>query len=114
MDDTNEGVTYQFVTLTPHVFFSDQAIELLGPTVQMAHQEKTIADGFDHPAPVGGVWDPALGLWLGILELDMQKQTTCQLGLSNRGAARRLADKASLGAGEAENRYAMLCVLGTL
>ncbi len=87
---TIEGVTYRFVTLTPHRFFGYEAIELRGQTVQMAEREKTIADGFDHPEFVGGVLEPAKGLWFGSQELEWEKLVDYTLRLGNKVAARRL------------------------
>ena len=87
---TIEGVTYRFVTVTPHKFFGYAAIALLEQRVQMAEREKAIADGFDHPELVGGILEPAKGLWLGSQELDLEKLVSYQLKLGNRTAARRL------------------------
>ncbi|MGC9521984.1 MAG: type IV toxin-antitoxin system AbiEi family antitoxin domain-containing protein [Anaerolineae bacterium] len=104
---TIEGVTYRFVTLTPHKFFGYAAITLLEQTVQMAEEEKAIADGFDHPALVGGVLEPAKGLWLGSRELDFEKLVAYQLRLGNRAAARRLGfwlEKLDLGTDELLSR----------
>ena len=85
-----EGLTYRFVTLTPHKFFGHETISLLGKNVQMAEREKAIADGFDHPKLVGGVLEPAKGLWFGSQEMDWEKLVTYILRLQNQVAARRL------------------------
>ena len=87
---TIDGLTYRFVTLTPHKFFGFEAISLLGSTVQMAEREKAIADGFDHPELVAGVLGAAKGLWLGSRELDWEKLVAYSLRLDNQVAARRL------------------------
>ncbi len=87
---TIDGLTYRFVTLTPHKFFGYETISLLGEEVQMAEREKAIADGFDHPELVGGVLEPAKGLWFGSQELDWEKLVTYTLRLRNQVAARRL------------------------
>ena len=104
---TIEGVTYRFVTLTPHKFFGYGPIALLGENVQMAEPEKAIADGFDHPGLVSGILEPAKGLWLGSQELDFEKLVTYQLKLGNRAAARRLGfwlEKLDLGTDELLSR----------
>jgi predicted transcriptional regulator of viral defense system len=87
---TVDGLTYRFVTLTPHKFFGYQAISFLGEEVNMAEREKTIADGFDHPGLAGGVLEPAKGLWFGSQELDWERLVRYTLRLQNRVAARRL------------------------
>lgn len=87
---TVDGLTYRFVTLTPHKFFGYETISLLGEDVQMAEREKAIADGFDHPELVSGVLEPAKGLWFGSRELDWEKLVRYSLCLRNRVAARRL------------------------
>jgi predicted transcriptional regulator of viral defense system len=65
-------------------------ISLLGEGVRMAEREKAIADGFDHPELVGGVLEPAKGLWFGSRELDWEKLVTYTQRLRNQVAARRL------------------------
>jgi predicted transcriptional regulator of viral defense system len=85
-----DDLTYRFVTLTPHKFFGYEMISLLGEGVRMAEREKAIADGFDHPELVGGVLEPAKGLWFGSRELDWEKLVTYTRRLRNQVAARRL------------------------
>ncbi len=87
---TIAGLTYRFVTLTPHKFFGYETVSLLGGNIQMAEREKAIADGFDHPKLVGGVLEPAKGLWFGSQELDWEKLVAYTLRLRNQVAARRL------------------------
>jgi predicted transcriptional regulator of viral defense system len=87
---TVDGLTYRFVTLTPHKFFGYQTISLLGEDVHMAEREKAIADGFDHPQLVGGVIEAAKGLWFGSEELDWETLVRYTLRLRNQVAARRL------------------------
>lgn len=87
---TVDDRTYRFVTLTPYKFFGYETISLLGEAVQMAEREKAIADGFDHPELVGGVLEPAKGLWLGSQELDWENLVAYTLRLQNQVAARRL------------------------
>jgi len=87
---TVDGLTYRFVTLTPHKFFGYETISLLGQDVHMAEREKAVADGFDHPRLAGGVLEPAKGLWLGSQELDCKRLVNYTLRLQNRVAARRL------------------------
>ncbi len=80
---TVEGVTYRFVTLSEHKFFGYATVQLLDRPVQIAEQEKAIADGFNHPEYCGGVSEAANGLWFGIDELDLDR-------LGNHPATRRL------------------------
>jgi len=87
---TIDGLTYRFVTLRPYKFFGYEMISLLGSNVHMAEREKAIADGFDHPKLVGGVLEPAKGLWFGSQELDWDKLVAYTLRLRNQVAARRL------------------------
>ena len=87
---TVDGLSYRFVTLTPHKFFGYQTISLLGEDIHMAEPEKAIADGFDHPELAGGVLEPAKGLWFGSQELDWEKLVSCTLRLKNHAAGRRL------------------------
>lgn len=87
---TIDGLTYRFVTLTPYKFFGYETISLLGGSVHMAEREKAIADGFDRPRLVGGVLEPAKGLWFGSQELDWEKLVAYTLRLRNQVAARRL------------------------
>lgn len=87
---TIESLTYRFVTLKSYKFFGYGPISLLDSTVQMAEREKAIADGFDHPKLVGGILEPAKGLWFGSQELDWDKLLTYTLRLRNQVAARRL------------------------
>jgi predicted transcriptional regulator of viral defense system len=87
---TINGLTYRFVTLTPHKFFGYRTISLVDEEIQMAEREKAIADGFDHPELAGGVLEPAKGLWHGSQELDWEKLVIYTLRLQNQVAARRL------------------------
>ena len=87
---TIDELTYRFITLAPHKFFGYEAISLLEHAVQMAEREKAIADGFDHPELVGGVLEPAKGMWFGSQELEWEKLVDYTLRLGNQVAARRL------------------------
>lgn len=87
---TIEDITYRFVTLTEQKFFGYTTVHLLDSPVQIAHREKAIVDGFDHPEYCGGVIEPAKGLWFGSDELDLPRLIRYSRRLGNRAAMRRL------------------------
>ncbi len=85
-----DGIEYRFVKLAKRKFFGYTKIELLGHGVNMAEKEKAIVDGFDRPDLVGGILEPAKGLWFGREEIDMDKLVDYSVELGNGVASRRL------------------------
>ena len=84
------GVTYRFVTLTPHKFFGYHPVEILGQEIQIAEREKAIVDALDHPRYAGGGLEGGKALWFGRMELDLEKLVDYAERLGNRTAAQRL------------------------
>lgn len=89
---TIAGVTYRFVTLTPHKFFGHKGEWIEGRQVQMANREKTVVDCLDHPEYCGGIVEAAKGLWYGVTEerLDLDRLTEYAIRAGNRTVFKRL------------------------
>ncbi|MCG3212427.1 MAG: hypothetical protein FOGNACKC_06097 [Anaerolineae bacterium] len=85
-----DGLTYRFVTVSPHKFFGYQPLTMLGHTIQMAEREKAVADAFDRPDLVRGILEAAKCLYFGKAELDWDKVIAYSLKLGNQTAQRRL------------------------
>ena len=89
---TIAGVTYRFVTLTPHKFFGYRGEWIEGRQIQVADREKTIVDCLDHLEYCGGIVEAAKGLWYGVTEkrLDLDRLTEYATRVGNRAVFKRL------------------------
>ncbi|MBN1248715.1 MAG: DEAD/DEAH box helicase family protein [Anaerolineae bacterium] len=63
----------KFIVVVPSVAIREGVLK----TLRMADREKAIVDGFDRPELVGGILEPAKGLWLGSQELEADGYLRC-------------------------------------
>jgi predicted transcriptional regulator of viral defense system len=68
------GLTYRFVTLSPHKFFGQSRTWIEGQEIILTDRAKTVVDCLDHAEYCGGIVEAAKGLYESLTQADVSPQ----------------------------------------